>query len=88
MKHGYLLAAALGAALLSSPAAAQSDHGRMDRDRAMSHHDMLHDSGVRMHGRMSQEHMARWCHSMSRHRMMMNSQCRAMMHMHRHHHDM
>jgi len=64
MKHGYLLAAALGAALLSSPAAAQSDHGRMDRDRAMSHLYILHDSGVRMLGRMIQEHKARWCHSM------------------------
>ena len=51
MKYGYLLGAAIGAALLSSPAAAQSDRGQIDRDRATAHHEMSRDSAMRMHDR-------------------------------------
>jgi hypothetical protein len=101
MKHGYLLGAALGAALLSSPAAAQSDHGRMDRDRTVTHRDMARHADTRMHDRMDRDRlrdsddrmdrgrMDRRCGSMSRHRMMMmHSRCRAVMHRHHHHHGM
>jgi hypothetical protein len=51
MKYSYFFGAALGAALLSSPAAAQPDHGRMDRDRTITHRDISRDSGMRMHDR-------------------------------------
>ena len=101
MKHAYLFGAVLGAALLSSPAVAQSDHGRMDRDRTVTHEVMSRHAAMRTHDRMDRDrmrdsddrmdrgHMDRRCRSMSRHRMMtMHSRCAAMMHRHhRHHHD-
>ena len=91
MRNSLYLAMA-AAALIASPAVAQSTDRHDQTSTAMhqdsmARHDMsgdrdMHHRNMSMHRGMSQSAMMRWCHSMSHRRMMMNSRCRSMMHMH------
>lgn len=74
------LIAALGA--ISTQAAAQMQSSGQMSTSSMQHGKMMHHS-MAMHGHMTRAQTMRWCHSMSHRKMMMNSRCRAMMHMHR-----
>jgi len=94
MKYRMYFAAAAALCVAVSPAMAQSHDSRAHQDHAtirhdersdhdrMSRHDMSEHRGMSMHRHMSRSHMMRWCRSLSHHQMMMNRECRAMMHTH------